>query len=178
VDDHEQTNNWEVIEFDDLAAETANSVAKLGREAYARRTTIAVKSLSCLESKIPKRPGVYWIETDMPVERLQDAIKDATGKARRTRKKAPKGTKLLLQNGAVHYVAYSGTEKDLQVRLSQHLFNLGNTGTVKLGCLVDQSPFNQYEWKVSFTVIEQYVLRYAVEAWWRLELGWPVFCLR
>lgn len=178
VNDNYETSCISSPELDLLAAQTADSVAVFGKEAYARRTTVSIRNLSCLESKVPRQPGVYWIETNMPVEQLQDAIKEVTGKYRRLRQKAPKGTKLLIQNGTAPYVAYSGTEGDLQTRLSQHLFNRGNERTVKLGCLIDQSPFNEYEWRASFTIIEQYVLRYAVEAWWRLELGWPVFCLR
>ena len=109
---------------------------------------------------------------------MQDAIAQVTGKAKRVRKKAPKGSDLIEQNGTESFVVYSGTEDSLNKRLKQHLFNLGNEGTAKLGCKIDQSPFEEFEWHICFSVIESYELRYAVEAWWRLNKGWPKFCLR
>jgi hypothetical protein len=164
--------------FDLFAEQSAEAVAAFGRAAYGRRTAVTVKSIDCLLSNVPARPGVYWIETSMPSERLREAIRGTTGKARRTRKKPPKGVKPILQEGEDAYIAYSGTEGNLQSRLAQHLFNQGNVQTIKLGCTVDLAPYSEYSWQVYYTVIEQAVLRYAVEAWWRQEVGWPVFCLR
>lgn len=165
-------------EFATSSKQVRQSIGAFGRVAYARRTSLSVRSWACLETGVPKEAGVYWVETNMPVARLQEGIHQVTGKERRVRKSAPKGTILLHQECNELYVAYSGTEGDLQTRLGQHLFNRGNAGTVKLGCIVDQEPFTKHDWRVSFTVIEDYVVRYAVEAWWRLEVGWPVFCIR
>ncbi|MCO5977196.1 hypothetical protein [Ideonella oryzae] len=165
-------------DFETLESEAAEAVAALGRAAYERRVAVTVKSINCLLTNVPARPGVYWIETSMPSERLQEAIGATTGKARRTRKMPPKGVKLILQEGDDAYIAYSGTEGNLQSRLAQHLFNRGNAQTIKLGCAVDLAPYSEYSWQVYYTVIDQAVLRYAVEAWWRQEVGWPVFCLR
>jgi hypothetical protein len=165
-------------DFEILAAETAEVVAAFGRAAYGRRVAVTVKSINCLLTNVPARPGVYWIETSMPSARLQEALWATNGKARRTRKMAPKGVKLMLQEGDGAYIAYSGTEGNLQTRLTQHLFNRGSAQTIKLGCTVDLAPYSGYSWQVYYTVIDQAVLRYAVEAWWRQEVGWPVFCLR
>ncbi|MFM0353339.1 hypothetical protein PQR12_07645 [Paraburkholderia nemoris] len=165
-------------EFEQLGEQTAESVAAFGKAAYERRTIVSVRTWNCIETQVLRQPGVYWIETDMPVGKLQRAISEVTNKNRKVRKNAPKGTKLLQQKGTDRYIAYSGTELNLQKRLGQHLFNHGNAETQKLACLIDEPPFNGYKWQVSFTVIKQDVLRYAVESWWRLEHGWPVFCLR
>ncbi|WGS52102.1 hypothetical protein LFL96_28280 [Paraburkholderia sp. D15] len=165
-------------EFEQLKEQTAESVAAFGKAAYERRTIVAVRTWKCIETQVLRQPGVYWIETNMPVEKLQRAISKVTDKNRKIRKNAPKGTEILQQKGTDSYVAYSGTEVNLQKRLGQHLFNRGNADTQKLACLVDEPPFNEYKWQVSFTVIKQDILRYAVESWWRLEHGWPAFCLR
>ena len=66
----------------------------------------------------------------------------------------------------------------MRKRLKQHLFNQGHVDTVKLGCVIDEPPFIDYQWHIGFKQIDSYELRYAVEAWWRLNVGWPIFCLR
>ena len=149
-----------------------------GQKVDAEKTVIRATSIGCIDSNVPATPGVYWIETNMPVEEMQSAISDVLGKERKVRATPPRGASLIEQKGDGLYVAYSGTEVDLRKRLKQHLFNQGHAKTVKLGCVIDQEPFSQYQWCVGFTVIDSYEIRYAVEAWWRLNKGWPKFCLR
>lgn len=149
-----------------------------GHTINAQRTVIDVHSLNCIDANVPKSPGVYWIETTMPVDEMQGAISIVLEKNKKTRKKAPFGTSILKQQCSDFYVAYSGTKADLRDRLRQHLFNVGNSETVKLGCIINQHPFSKYQWRVSFAVIDSYEFRYAVESWWRLNIGWPPFCLR
>ena len=114
----------------------------------------------------------------MPIENMRKAITEVLGKEKRIRKNPPKGTTLIKQNGTDFYVAYLGTEDDINKRLKQHLFNQGHADTVKLGCVIDEEPFSKYKWRISFKEIDSYEFRYAVEAWWRLNVGWPAFCLK
>ncbi len=153
-------------------------LSEYGQEVEKTKTTVDVTGTSCLDKGTPSSPGVYWIETTMPIEEMRKAISEVLGKERRLRKKPPKGTKLIKQNGTDFYVVYSGTEDDINKRLKQHLFNQGHTDTVKLGCVIDEEPFSQYKWRICFTTIDSYEFRYAVEAWWRLNVGWPAFCLK
>lgn len=143
-----------------------------GQKLDAEKTMVEVTSTACIDDNVPGAPGVYWIETTMPVEEMRIAI------GKRLRVTPPRGTSLIEQEGKSWYVAYSGTEENLKKRLKQHLFNQGNAKTVKLGCVIDKEPFSQHRWRVGFAVIESYEIRYAVEAWWRRNNGWPKFCLR
>ena len=138
----------------------------------------AVHSTSCIDTYVPDSPGVYWIETTMPVEEMRIAISNVIGKNKRIRKTPPKSAALIRQNASDYYVAYSGTEDDIRKRLKQHLFNEGHANTIKLGCVIDEEPFSNYQWRIGFAEIDSYEFRYAVEAWWRLNVGWPPFCLR
>lgn len=151
---------------------------KYGQKVDAEKTAVEVTNPACVDSNVPASPGVYWIETTMPVEKLQSAISDVLGKDKKVRATPPRGARSIEQEGNNSYVAYSGTEEDLRKRLKQHLFNQGHAKTVKLGCVIDEEPFSQYQWRVGFVVIESYEIRYAVEAWWRRNKGWPKFCLR
>jgi hypothetical protein len=151
---------------------------KYGEKVHAEKTVVCIKSTACIDSNVPNLPGVYWIETTMPVEKMRKAISTVIAKEKRIRKSPPKGIGLIEQTEVDWYVAYSGTEEDIRKRLKQHLFNQGHSDTVKLGCVIDEEPFSEYQWRVSFTVIDSYEIRYAVEAWWRLNVGWPLFCLR
>lgn len=149
-----------------------------GQTINAEKTVVDVNSTNCIDANVPTSPGVYWIETTMPVNEMQTAISKVLDKKKRIRKSPPQGTILIEQQKTDFYVAYSGTEDDLRKRLKQHLFNQGHPGTVKLGCVVNDAPFSHYKWRVGFAVIDNYEFRYAVEAWWRLNIGWPPFCLR
>lgn len=80
-----------------------------GNEIVNSREPIQVLSRSCIDEHVPSAPGVYWIQTTMPMEEIQAAISQVTGKEKRSRKKPPKGTRLIEQNGNSQYVVYSGT---------------------------------------------------------------------
>jgi len=149
-----------------------------GQTVNAQKTVVDVHSSNCIDTNVPASPGVYWIETTMPVNKMQTAISEVLDKEKRIRKIPPRGTKIIEQQKSGYYVAYSGTEDDLRKRLMQHLFNQGNAGTAKLGCVIDEAPFSQYKWRISYAEIDSYEFRYAVEAWWRHNIGWPPFCLR
>lgn len=139
---------------------------------------VDVNSTTCIDTNVPNTPGVYWIETTMPIEEMRIAITEVIGKNKRTRKNPPKGTRLIQHDPSEYYVAYSGTEDDMRKRLKQHLFNEGHVGTTKLGCVIDNEPFSNYKWRIGYSEIDSYEFRYAIEAWWRLNQGWPPFCLR
>ncbi|MEH8174109.1 hypothetical protein [Aeromonas veronii] len=158
--------------------ELKNLLHRFGQKVDAEKNVVAVTSTASIDSNVPDMPGVYWIETTMPVGEMQSAISDVLGKEKKTRANPPKGTSLIEQQGSNWYVAYSGTEEDLRKRLKQHLFNQGHAKTVKLGCVIDEEPFSRFQWRVGYALIESYEIRYAVEAWWRLNKGWPIFCLR
>lgn len=149
-----------------------------GQTINTQRTVVDVYSSNCIDASVPSSPGVYWIETTMPINEMQDAISDVLGKEKRIRKKPPQGTKIIEQQNLDYYAVYSGTEDDLRKRLKQHLFNHGHADTVKLGCIINETPFSKYKWRIKFAVIDSYEFRYAVETWWRHNIGWPPFCLR
>lgn len=150
----------------------------LGREIEQRRMPQRITSTADIDRYVPTQPGVYWIETTMPVDLLQEAISNVLGKWKKIRQEPPEGAKLIHQTGNTSYIVYSGTEDNINNRLKQHLFNQGSSDTAKLGCIINEQPFSNYEWKVSSQVIGSYEIRYAVEAWWRLNVGWPLFCIR
>jgi len=148
-----------------------------GTKVYANKSTLPIKSLECIDN-VPTSSGIYWIETTMPAHRIQAALETIHQKEKKVRKKPPQGAALIHQKDNDWYVIYSGTEENIRKRLKQHLFNEGNAGTVKMGCILSQNPFDSYKWRISYHVIESFEIRYAVEAWWRLNIGWPLFCLR
>lgn len=166
------------------AAKTA--IEDFGKHAFDSRTTKPVKEKACFED-VPKKPGVYWIETTMPVEEILVAIdklieqeqeqEQEQGKQKRIRTAKNGHPPIIKQEDGGLYVIYVGTEDNLQRRLKQHLFNEGGKGTARLGCRIHEAPFNQYQWQISYTEIKTEYLRYAVESWWRSK-QWPVFCLR
>jgi hypothetical protein len=153
-------------------------LVRFGEEIDLSKARHKIISLDCIDDYVPCSQGVYWIETNMPIALMQEAISNVTGKPKKVRKNPPTGIHLIEQNDNELFVAYSGTEVNINKRLKQHLFNMGNRGTAKLGCVIDENPFNNYQWYIGFSVIDSYELRYAVEAWWRLNKGWPKFCLR
>ncbi|HGF3738169.1 TPA: hypothetical protein ACF39K_001995 [Vibrio parahaemolyticus] len=157
--------------------ELSSLLEAYGQEIEHARKAFPVNSIECLDS-VPDSQGVYWIETTMPISKVREAISELNGKEKNLRVKPPIGTSLITQVEAEPIVIYSGTENNLNSRLKQHLFNLGSKKTAKLGCIISQPPFDSYEWFVSYAEIDSYELRYAVEAWWRLNMGWPQFCLR
>lgn len=149
-----------------------------GKKVHERKTLIPVVGRDCIDKDVPNKPGVYWIETTMPAEEMRQAISVVRKKQKKFRTTRPPGAPIIVQNENQFYVAYSGTEEDLRKRLRQHLFDEGNQGTERLGCEIDKPPFAKYKWRVAFARIDSYELRYAVEAWWRINVGWPLFCLR
>lgn len=119
---------------------------------------------------IPEKPGCYWIETTMPISKIRKS---------RVRKTAPPdGAQLIRKKKGQFFIVYVGTESNIRRRLKQHLFSYGHEKTVKLGLKLHMPPHSQYEWYVTYVVIEDPVLRYAVESWWRLNIGWPPLCRR
>lgn len=166
------------VSVDISLQELVNALEVYGMDAYDKRTTVDVQSVVSIDDNVPSASGVYWIETTMPLSLLQEALTKRHGKTKKTRKHVPRGTKLIKQEGKEYYVAYSGTEDDIRKRLKQHLFDYGHEGTARLGCDIAVKPFSDFQWKIGYSVIESYEIRYAVEAWWRLNVGWPAFCLR
>ena len=124
------------------------------------------------------REGVYWIETNMPDNEIISAVKESTGKDLKVRKSKPEGKGLTSPDADGFRVVYIGTQNNIQKRLAEHLFDAGSKGTGKLRCRIDHEPFSGYEWYFSQCEINSYSIRYAVEAWWRLNIGWPPFCIR
>jgi len=73
---------------------------------------------------------------------------------------------------------YSGTQEDIQKRLLEHLFKSGSETTGRLNCKIDEAPFNKYSWYISYHYINDITVRYAIESWWRINIGWPPMCKR
>ena len=159
-----------------MALNRAACEAALGRKlaefaalVEAEKTVLDVRGLACLEH-VPSSPGVSWVETTMPVFELQSAI------VRRGRKKIPEDARLIRQQDSGFYVVCSGSWDNLQAHLRRQLFCRENPAATRLGCVVDRPPFAGYRWRVSFTVIEDHVLRDVMDLWWRFHVGWPLFC--
>ena len=151
---------------------------RYGQKVDAEKTVFKVTTINCIDVSVPASPRVYWIETTMPVQTMPRATSAVSEKEREVRVTPPRGARLIEQKDGGLYVAYSGTEADLRKRLKQHLFNEGHPKTVKLGCKIDKEPFSLYQWRAGFVTIDSYEIRYAIELWWRLNKGWPKFCLR
>ena len=162
----------------DVFAQLQKQIDSVGHEMDRRKIAFDVTSVDDINSHAPSGPGIYWIETTMPKDKLASAISALTGRKRETRKKKPDGVGFIEQNGDVFYVVYPGTEDNIRKRLRQHLFNEGSSTIVKLGCVITQAPFSDFKWRIAFFEIESYEIRYALEAWWRLKIGWPAFCRR
>ncbi|EID4334150.1 TPA: hypothetical protein ACMDO2_004473 [Vibrio parahaemolyticus] len=155
----------------------SRALDEFGEEIESTKQRIQVIAPDCLDN-VPTGQGVYWIETTMPIIELQRAISALHNKQKKLRVNPPVGATLIVQDEKNPVIIYSGTEGNIQNRLKQHLFYHGSKKTVKLGCIINQSPFCNYDWFVSFAEVDSYELRYAVESWWRLNKGWPQFCLR
>lgn len=153
---------------------------KVGKQVEEVRKTSKRKKVSNrqgLVNFVPTNGGLYWIETNMPDDKLLEAIKKTTGKDKRMRKTPPKKIDFTKADNGFK-VVYSGTRSNIQSRLLEHLFNEGNDKTGKLGCKIEDKPFSQYEWYVSYCDLNDDTVRVAIESWWRLNAGWPPFCLR
>jgi len=122
--------------------------------------------------------GLYWISTNMPILDIQAAIKESSGRVKKTRKTKPDGVGFTVPDGKGIQIIYSGTGGKIQSRLLQHLLDEGHEKTVKLSLKIDNANFSDYDWYLSTVQIKDYPSRYAIEAWWRLNKGWPPFCLR
>ena len=121
-----------------------------------------------------KTSGVYWISTSMPVEHLEVLTK----KERRSTPPEGKGFIDFTDSDRCKIV-YSGTQKDINARIKEHLYGGGSKETGKLECDLKQSDFyNDHIWKVSYCYIQNTQLRYAIESWWRINIGWPMMCKR
>jgi len=153
-----------------IIKETKEILSKLGDKVEEQRQ----KNLYCVSSiddldKIPNSPGCYWIKTTMPISKFDQS---------KRRKTPPAKTAFIEQQKGLPYTVYSGTEADIRKRLKQHLFNEGHEKTIKLGLKLDKPPYNRYSWYVSYVIIEDPIIRYAIESWWRSKFGWPQLCKR
>ena len=164
--------------MEEILAQLQQQIDTVGHEMERKKIALDVSSVDDVNSLAPSGPGIYWIETTMPKDTLASAISALTGKKRETRKTKPDGVGLIEQNGDAFYVVYSGTEDNIRKRLRQHLFNESSSTIVKLGCAITQAPFSDFKWRIAVFEIESYEIRYALEAWWRLNIGWPAFCRR
>jgi hypothetical protein len=155
-------------------------IDKVGYEAEERRlaSRIRVVTRADITLNVPAGEGVYWIETNMPLALIPQATLAVTGRETLPRTTVPGGRGFTKPDENGRQVIYVGTQANMQQRLLQHLFNEGHDKTGKLRCVVDTTPFNLYEWYVSFCTIEGHSARYSIEAWWRLYIGWPPFCVR
>lgn len=92
---------------------------------------------------------------------------------------SPEDTRIIKQKDMSNsYIIYNGTEGNLRRRIGQHLFNQGHEKTGKLGLVISNEPYNNYEWLIYWLEIDNVPLRNAIEIWWRYNIGWPVFCKR
>lgn len=156
-----------------------NSLNEIGKCVWASKTTLVIHYVKDITKHVPQSPGVYWLETTMPLEKLQNAAaRTLKIEKKRVRRKQPPGAAIIKQVNADWYVVYSGTDDNLQKRLKEHLLNQGHEDTGKLGCIFNRKPFSRYGWRVSFAIIEPLDVRYSIEVWWRYRIGWPPFCIR
>ena len=152
---------------------------QVGKEAEAARkqSRQRIRTTQDLEVASPLE-GVYWIETNMPIAEIVSAVKETTRKGLRVRCTKPEGIGFTRPDANEFQVIYIGTQNNIRKRLSEHLFNTGSPKTGKLRCQINHERFSRYEWYFSQCEINHYSIRYAVESWWRLNIGWPPFCIR
>jgi len=142
-------------------------------EQFRSKNMMIIKNEAELE-KIPTSGGCYWIATAMPIDKF-----DSEKFEKKMRLNTPMRTKIIKQDlDDKYYIIYNGTEGNLRKRIGQHLFNQGHEKTGKLGLVIDQDPYNKYEWYIYWYEIDDVILRNAMEIWWRYRIGWPVFCKR
>lgn len=146
-------------------------------EAQRMANRFAVQSQEDLRNTVQNVAGLYWIETNMPLQDMCTQISLIAKKNKVMRRTTPPGIGFIEPEGD-SVVVYSGTGHALQTRLLEHMFNEGNMLTNKLSLVVNLPPFNQYLWRVSYVYIQDHPSRYALESWWRLNVGWPRFCIR
>ncbi|RLA82887.1 MAG: hypothetical protein DRG78_05915 [Epsilonproteobacteria bacterium] len=161
-----------------IEKELINILNKYSKDIYNNLIPIPIDSELSINENVESVSGVYWIETTMPINIMKESIEKIIEKPKRIRVNPPINTTIIKQNNNSFYVVYSGTEQNINSRLKAHLFNMGHKGTGKLGCIINTVPFNKYQWQIKFKQIDDITLRYAVESWWRLNIGWPSFCLR
>jgi len=154
-------------------------IEQVGNKLESRRkiNRIQIKTRTDLIDATKKKSGLYWIETNMPIDDLKSAIYLCSGKKKNTRKTKPDGIGFT-QRVNEYQIIYVGTENDLQKRLLEHLFNEGDKGTTKMSIKIDCLLFSKYEWYISCVYLKDDPTRYSIEAWWRLNIGWPPFCIR
>ena len=70
-------------------------INSVGQQMEQERTTFEVSTTDDINSLAPSSPGIYWIETTMPMKKLASAISAVTGKQRKTRKTKPDGAGLI-----------------------------------------------------------------------------------
>jgi len=150
-----------------------STVRRLCLNLDATKKYIEISQMNDLR-QVPANPGVYWIETTMPVIELKSAAIELLGKE----KNYPSNKPLLVrQNSNDFYLCYMGTENSISARIGQHLFNT-NKGKERLGCDIRIKPFANHSWRIWYKEINDVTVRYAVENWWRHNKEWPHFCVR
>ncbi|PKG38920.1 hypothetical protein [Psychromonas sp. Urea-02u-13] len=161
-------NNLEV-----LLNKTGNTIDKQRNKNRIKFTTKAK-----LEKLLPKNAGLYWIETNMPDDEIIKNIKSTSDKVKKVRVTKPEGFGFCKVQEDGCRVIYSGTQANIKKRLFEHLFNDGSKDTAKLGCNLESKECEEYEWFISYHELEDTTIRYAIESWWRINIGWPKFCIR
>lgn len=146
-------------------------------EELRKKNRTKVKNRQELINSTKNHPGLYWIETNMPTSEITSAVKSLHGVIKETRKTNPDGVGFTTKADGFQII-YSGTKSKIQSRLLEHLFSDGCKKTKKMSLKIDSPPFSRYEWYISSVHIKDYPTRYAIEAWWRLNIGWPPFCIR
>lgn len=138
---------------------------------------------------IPSEPGWYVIETDAPVNILENIGRPKRSGNYNIPQRIEKAKYLSRvglvpqQTGSNLYPVYSGEAANLLNRAREHSF--GGNGT---GCLaINEYPrLKSYRWCFSFLSCAAFDpecggdknLRNYVEQIWRSENGWPVLCSR
>ena len=148
---------------------------KIEKQRY--RSKRSIENRDDLVREISEQPGIYWIETNMPVSEIIASIEKCTGKRKSTRKTRPNGVGYIKPSNGFEII-YIGTHDNIQSRLLEHIFNEGSSSTGKLSINLNCDLFSKFTWNVYFININDYPMRYALEAWWRLNIGWPKFCIR
>lgn len=156
-----------------------NQISKTGArvEELRKKNRLRIKDRKELINKTKNHPGLYWIETNMPIREIISAVMSLNGVKKEIRKTKPSGVGFTKQENGLQII-YSGTKDNIQSRLLEHLFNEGNKKTAKMSLKIDNPSFSKYEWYISSVHIKDCPTRYAIESWWRINIGWPPFCRR
>lgn len=147
-------------------------------------TEIVFDNLEAVLNKIPRKPGIYQIRTNAPIEALSQIGERSDKKHYNFKKKIAAALKLkvliVAENIKDGYVVYTGHQAFLKQRCKKHF--IGSSGT---GCLniFEFKELRKFNWWFEYLEVSQFnefedsiLFRTYLEQLHRASIGWPILC--